>query len=308
VSYDARLLSVLKNTCKWYSNRVSKWILDYRQTVEYENYSMIIRRNAMFVIRDNFNVDGRCVFHSKYDCMCEYVGSISQVFFLSRLISQNVNPRRLHQLLAESELLMNNDFVRLLFKMKKVDEWMVIFFLFHQGTIECIKSFFRYVDEKGRLVQMCHHYMLKVYERSRYWFYSMFGTSADRVADVTLYYSSEVRNRMKLKEYLQTGVYGLSFFQDFLNDDGDSFVSKRVLGRYKREINSAYRGVVGQFRSGGKPDVLRCCDHEEMSSKITMQWVTYHINLYLCRDTISKSKVNKKKKKVVRVKNMNDMD
>jgi len=128
VDYDARLLSLLKNTCKWYSNRISKWISDYRQTMEYENYSMIIRRNAMFVVRDNFNVDGKCVFHSKHDCMCEYVGSISQVFFLSRLISQNVNPRRLHQLLAESELLKNSDFVRLLFKMKKIDEWMIVFF------------------------------------------------------------------------------------------------------------------------------------------------------------------------------------
>jgi len=140
-------------------------------------------------------------------------------------------------------------------------------------------------------------------------FFSMFGTTTDRVADVTLYYSSEVRSRMKLKEYLQTGVYGLSFFQDFLNDDGDSFVSKRVLGQYKREINSVYRDIVGHFRSGGRPDIIKCCDQERVNNKKIMRSLDSHMNSYFCREIVSKSNVNRRKKKIVYVyKNVNEVD
>jgi len=103
---------------------------------------------------------------------------------------------------------------------------------------------------------------------------------------------------------------GCLFFQDFLNDDGDSFVSKRVLGHYKREVNSVYRDVVSQFRGGGRPNVVRCCGLERKNDGHMMRLFDARMNSYFGRETVLKSKVNKKKKKkiVYVYKNVNDVD
>jgi len=303
---DARLLAALKNICKWYSNIITRWLVKYRDDPFYVSYVRAIKKDAHYLRTDNFIMNDMCVFHQNRNCVCMFETSTPRVFCISRFLNGMVNAGRSHQFLGESGLLMHEGFFKLLFKMGKFDEWMVLFFLFHLTPVENVVQFFRYEDRAGEVVQLCQHYINDVYMCSRYWFLSTFGSHLDCVDEYAMFYSSSVRSRMTLQEYLNTGVYSLYYFKDFLDDDGKGFVSKRVIGQYRREVQLHYATFHHHYKCTKNPTFLRCCGEDVRISKklpIVIRDIQLFLGKSICKEGRSQRKRNKKKKtKVVCVK------
>lgn len=260
VPYDTRFLSLLKNTCKWYSNVVSKHIISYRSSVSYENYIMKMRYNASLARKNPFTVDQNCVFHNRYECNCEIVWLPCRDPFINKFIRDSNNPHRLHALLVESDLLLNDIFFRLVLKMRKIDEWMILFFMFHTMTITKLLMFFKYEDG-DKVIQMCDHYIKRVYLRSRYHFFSSFGSEIGKIEESVLYGNAEYKKGMTFEHFMENSVYGVSFFRDFLNDDGDGLDTRKI-GDVRRNILNTYEMSPSLWLKIGTVTHLRCCDEE----------------------------------------------
>jgi len=121
-------------------------------------------------------------------------------------------------------------------------------------------SFFRYIDRDGRIIQLCQHHIEKVYQKSRYHFFSFMGSERGRLNEADLFEYKGKEVGMTMEQYIKNGVFSLAFFQDFLDDAGQYGVSKRVIGSYKREVFNNYSHIVDyKYRCPDQPGYRKCC-------------------------------------------------
>jgi len=258
---DIRTLSVIRSTCKWYNNLVfERWSLYKRDQAWVYHEKRCSWSNRFF--HDVFLIDGKCVFHANYDCKCDMIRSPCKMDWLWRLLIKLPNPERTHQLLIESRLLLDKVFFRLLMKIRKISDWIILYLMFHTRTATEMISFFRYRDEDGRVIQLCHHHMKRVYECSRYYALVAIGSEVDRLDEAELFIYDGQEKGMTWEQYVNGRVYGLSFFQDFLDDSGQYNVSKRVIGSFWREIQHHCTAISLEFYSGDVIRYMKCCDND----------------------------------------------
>jgi len=60
---------------------------------------------------------------------------------------------------------------------------------------------------------------------------------------------------------MENSVYGVSFFRDFLNDDGDGLDTRKI-GDVRRNILNTYEMSPSLWLKTGTVTHLRCCDEE----------------------------------------------